>query len=580
MHGLLLSILFATRLVQSQQIWDIWQTTWDRSKLFTSLAPSSPINFANPGAIGSADIVVDDSSQFQMIDGFGASLTDSAALTLSNLKARNAANYWSLLGYTFSPTDGANAAGLNYIRVPIGASDFSAGLYSLDDTSGDTSFGQFNINRSPSYLFSVLADIRSINNLVKVHLVPWSPPGWMKDSGTMNGGSLKSQYVSAYPTYLLKAVQGFQNKGIPVYAISIQNEPQNSNPTYPTCTMTPAVEGQIGSGLRSLLNNNGLSGVKVVGYEHNWDTAGAYPVTLMQDAGNSFAGVAFHCYAGTVSNQDSFHNAFPSKEIYFTECAGTIGSDWWGDIKWYMDNLWIGSLEHNSRSGLMWNLALDGNGNPKLPGTSSCGGSGCRPLITVNSDGSYSFNQEFYSMAQVSKAVIPKDAGGPFAQRIGVSVGGSLNWALRVIAFVTRRVSSSDWLRYSIVVLNWDDNAAASWNPVPVDATIEFRGMQARYTFPVGVTTLWWFAPATSGLTANHLNVTASASQAPKNATSSNTRSQAKPTGTSIFTNATAHTQTTLTAKPTSTFVATTARNVSSHPSAPISASLNATTLV
>lgn len=119
----------------------------------------------------------------------------------------------------------------------------------------------------------------------------------------------------------------------------------------------------------------------------------------------------------------------------------------------------------------MWNLALDGNGNPKLPGTNSCGGPGCRPLITVNSDGSYSYNQEcecfynrlfysrllfpvVYSMAQASKAIIPKDAGGPFGQRIGVSVGGSLSWALRVGAYVTGRVSSTDWLRYSIVVMN------------------------------------------------------------------------------------------------------------------------------
>ena len=59
-----------------------------------------------------------------------------------------------------------------------------------------------------------------------------------------------------------------------------------------------------------------------------------------------------------------------------------------------------------------------------------------------------------YSMAQASKAIIPKDPGGPFGTRIGVSVGGSLNWALRVGAYVTGRVSSSDWLRYSIVVMN------------------------------------------------------------------------------------------------------------------------------
>jgi len=396
----------------------------------------------------------------------------------------------------FTTTDGANAAGLNYIRIPLGASDFSSNLYSLDDTSGDTSFSHFNINNIPSYVFSVLEDIQSTNSLIKIHILPWSPPAWMKDSGSMNGGSLQSQYVSFYATYLLKAVQGFQSKGFPIYSISIQNEPQNSNPTYPTCTMTSVVEGQIGTSLRSLLNANGLSGVNIIGYEHNWDDAAAYPVQLMNSYANAFIGVAFHCYAGSVSNQDSFHNAYPSKAIYFTECSGTIGSDWWSDIKWYIDNLWIGSLEHFSQSGLMWNIAADGNGNPILPGTNSCGG-GCRPMVTVNSDGSYSFNQEFYSMAQASKAIIPKDAGGPYGQRIDVSVGGSLSWALRVSAFVTARVSSTDWLRYSIVVMNWDDSASTTWNPQPVTATIEFRGMQATYTFPVGVTTLWWFAPNT-----------------------------------------------------------------------------------
>jgi hypothetical protein len=95
----------------------------------------------------------------------------------------------------FSPTDGANAAGLNYIRIPIGASDFSASrmsclrfrsfeilfdndvtlVYSLDDVSGDTNFASFNINNIPSYVFSVLRDIQSKNNLLKIHLLPWSP---------------------------------------------------------------------------------------------------------------------------------------------------------------------------------------------------------------------------------------------------------------------------------------------------------------------------------------------------------------------------------------------------------------------
>ena len=60
-----------------------------------------------------------------------------------------------------------------------------------------------------------------------------------------------------------------------------------------------------------------------------------------------------------------------------------------------------------------------------------------------------------YAMAQASKAILPRDAGGPWGKRIGVSVGGNLNWALRVGAFVTGRANSNDWLRYSLVVLNW-----------------------------------------------------------------------------------------------------------------------------
>lgn len=174
----------------------------------------------------------------------------------------------------------------------------------------------------------------------------------------------------------------------------------------------------------------------------------------MQEAGDAFDGVAFHCYAGSVSEQADFYNAFPSKEVYFTECSGTIGSDWWSDIKWYMDNIFIGAVSYNAMNAMMWNFALDGSGQPMLSSSNSCGG-GCRGMVQINSDGSWSVNQEWLSAAQASKAVLPKDSGGPWGQRIGVSVQGSMSWGLVVGAYVTGRVSSSDWDRYSLVVLNW-----------------------------------------------------------------------------------------------------------------------------
>ena len=62
----------------------------------------------------------------------------------------------------------------------------------------------------------------------------------------------------------------------------------------------------------------------------------------MEDAPNAFSGVAFHCYSGSVSEQDTFHTAYPQKEIYFTECSGVEGSDWWSDIK--VRPLFIGSM--------------------------------------------------------------------------------------------------------------------------------------------------------------------------------------------------------------------------------------------
>ncbi|KII84031.1 glycoside hydrolase family 30 protein [Plicaturopsis crispa FD-325 SS-3] len=485
----------------AQDIYDIWQTTWNRSPTFERIPIKTgdlPVSFTPPGSAKSAVITVDDNTVYQTIHGFGGSLTDSAALTLHNMKNKNRANYEKLLNSMFNATDGANSAGLSYLRVPLGASDFSAKEYTFDDTKGDTSLNKFSIDAAPSYLFSIIKDIVGINPLMKVHLLPWSPPGWMKSSGHIGGGSLEPQYETAYAHYLLKSLQGFKDKGITAYAIGIQNEPQNSNPTYPTALVPSNVEAAIGKTLRTLMNANGFKDTKLIGFEHNWNDAGKYPVDLMNSAESAFDGVAFHCYAGNVGGQAQFRDKFPGKEIYLTECAGTIGTDWWTDIKWYMNNLWIGSLSQGSTTGLMWNIATNAKGEPKLPGTSSCGGPGCRALVSVNDDASYSFNQEFYSMAQASKAIIPKDKGGPWGRRVKVTVGGSQAHALTVGAYVTGRSSSSQPERHSLVVLNQLDGSNALWKPTPVTTTIEFRGKHATITFPVGVTTLWWFAPKSS----------------------------------------------------------------------------------
>ena len=139
-------------------------------------------------------------------------------------------------------------------------------------------------------------------------------------------------------TYLLKSLQGFMDKGIIAYAIGIQNEPGYGDPTYPTCKFTPTQEANVGKALRSLMDSNGFGGTKIIAYEHNWD-GGQQPIQILEEAASQFAGAAFHCYAGNVAQQNDFQTAFPSKEVYLTECSGIFSPDWWGHIKWWTDNL-------------------------------------------------------------------------------------------------------------------------------------------------------------------------------------------------------------------------------------------------
>lgn len=208
-------------------------------------------------------------------------------------------------------------------------------------------------------------------------------------------------------------------------------------------TLPAATEAVIGKALRTLMTAQGFSNVKLIGFEHNFSMSGDYPIALMTADPVSFVGAAFHCYGGTVGQIDTFRASFPTKEIHLTECSGVYGSDWWNDIKvrasasrrpmltggnqWYTDNLFIGGPEHYGRSSMMWNLALDGNGQPMLPGAMSCGNP-CRGIVQINADGTWSVNQEFWPIAHAGKAIAPWTPGGAFAHRIAVTVGGTWYW--------------------------------------------------------------------------------------------------------------------------------------------------------
>ena len=197
-----------------------WETTADQSQL---LAPQAGATFNAGNGSASQTITVNPSTTYQSMTGFGASFTDSSAWLVANSPLRS-----QIMTKLFSPTNGI---GLDFLRQPIGASDFSQSLFSYDDMpSGQTdpTLAHFSIAHDNAYILPVLQQALSLNPNVTVMATPWSPPGWMKSSGSMIGGSLNSGDYQVFADYLTKFVQAYDAAGVPISLITAQNEPEYS----------------------------------------------------------------------------------------------------------------------------------------------------------------------------------------------------------------------------------------------------------------------------------------------------------------------------------------------------------------
>lgn len=377
-------------------------TTGDQSKL---LAAQSPVTFGTGGSQNSPVITVNENTQYQSIDGFGASLTDSSAWVIWN--DLSPSQRTSLMQQLFSPTSGI---GLSFLRQPMGASDFAVnGNYSYDDVPAgqtDPQIHNFSIAHDQSYIIPLLQEALSLNPSAKVVALPWSPPAWMKNTGTMNGGSMNMAYFPTLAQYFVRFVQAYQQAGVPIYAISVQNEPLNSITSYPSEYLAARDEANfIANYLGPAMNAAGLGAVKILAYDHNWDNTD-YPESVLASAAAPYvAGSAFHCYKGDVSGQSVVEGAFPNKGIWFTECSGTAGSKFAGDLVWNAHTLLIGATRNWARSVSLWNLALDQNSGPQNGGCSKC--RGVVTIDTTTSPATITKNVEFYVLAHLSKFVVP-----------------------------------------------------------------------------------------------------------------------------------------------------------------------------
>ena len=378
-----------------------WLTYADRT---FQLNETAPLTFKQTTPQQSSIITVDTTSRFQTMDGFGYTLTGGSA-QLMNQKL-NTNDRTALLRELFLPDQ--NGIGISYLRISVGASDLDDHVFSYNDLpSGQTDINliNFSINPDRANLIPVLKEILSLVPQIKIMASPWSAPVWMKSNELVKGGSLKPEYYGVYANYFVKYIQEMAKEGIPIDAITIQNEPEHPGNT-PSMTMTSVQQNEfIKLHLGPAFKTAGIVS-KIILYDHNCDHPD-YPISILNDPQTkSFVdGSAFHMYVGDISAMSTVHNAHPDKNIYFTEQWTSGNGDFGGDLRWHVKNLIIGAPRNWSRNVLEWNLAADENFNPH---TNDGGCTLCQGAITINSSsGAISRNVSYYIIAHASKLVRP-----------------------------------------------------------------------------------------------------------------------------------------------------------------------------
>jgi glucosylceramidase len=344
-------------------------------------------------------IEVDTTITYQPIDGFGFTLTGGSATLINNLPATQKDD---LLKELFLTDD--TKIGISYLRISIGASDLSAAPFTYDEVLGstDVNLQNFSIDQERTDLIPILKKIVALNPSIKIMACPWTAPTWMKTNNSFKGGSLKPEYYDAYARYFIKYINAMKAEGINIDAITPQNEPLNAN-NNPSLVMQATEQAAFIKGFLGPQFKAANITTKIIAYDHNTDVT-SYPITVLNDAGaNPYVdGSAFHLYAGNISALADVHNAFPDKNIYFTEQWVGAPGNFSGDLQWHINNLIIGATRNWSRNVLEWNLAADPNYGPHTNG----GCSTCLGALTVTS-ASVTRNVAYYIIAHASKFVRP-----------------------------------------------------------------------------------------------------------------------------------------------------------------------------
>lgn len=355
---------------------------------------------------GGTQIAIDPAVTHQTIEGFGASFTDASVYLMNQMPEEMRQE---VLVKLFDEEEGIGA---DIIRTPIGCCDFSLENYTYDDMpegEEDWDLEYFDASKAQDQI-EIITESKAINPDIKLLLSPWTAPPWMKtgqDYTGIDGGKLRRECYDVYAQYLTKTVQYYEDAGLPVYALTPQNEMYLPARWAGMSWDWETMSNFVNDNLRPALTEANLT-TKILNMDHNWSLSEEANM-IMSATYDSADGIAYHWYAGEPEVMKESSEYFPDKLIYMTEGTGTKPENMTRFLK--LTGMITRSLYSNCNAYLVWNYVLRPEGGPfdapleKDP-TIAQGASTNSPFVYYNdTTGEMYFGNDYYAMAHFSKYI-------------------------------------------------------------------------------------------------------------------------------------------------------------------------------
>jgi glucosylceramidase len=361
-------------------------------------------------------VFIDAAKKFQAMTGIGGAITDASAETFARLP--EAAKQELLTAY-FNKDKGI---GYSLIRTNINSCDFSSDTYTYV-ADNDAALKTFNIAHDETYRIPMIKQaIKEAGGRLPLFVSPWSPPAWMKDNNNMlQGGKLKAAFRDSWANYYVKYIRAYESRGIPVWGLSVQNEPM-AKQRWESCIWSAEEERDfIKNHLGPTLQKQGMGNKKLIAWDHNRDLLYQRATTILNDpaAARYVWGIGFHWYetwtgsAMQFENLKRVHETFPDKNLIFTEgCVEKFDLNRIHD--WSIGERYGYSMINDFNSGTVawtdWNILLDEQGGPNHVGNFCFA-----PVHADTKTGKLIYTNAYYYLGHFSKFIHPG------ARRIGTA---------------------------------------------------------------------------------------------------------------------------------------------------------------